>query len=797
MDVLQRYSPGKQDSHCVSILNEFCQKLRFSQLPEYSFGQESPYFFCRISLPPEAGISNVFEGKDFTKKSAKAKAAVQAVLYLRAKYTSAALGPVPVQRGPVMSSAEPAKVEPSTIGGQMQPFRSFDSAVPAVPVGSAVGPSPRIAGAIAPVGLPGPSMPPTPVASSTPSGSSLPSIPVKSEPVAAGYHPTYSLEKTQKEHQQALQSLTNPVLERQALGESSSSVIRTPTSTERVETKQSKEPSVMYASNDMGGELLLKDLRNVRKETGLLVNVLIQLFEDPEDQNGGGDRMCIVFDTARGRSVNLVMLSKLSALTVQVLIQFLNYSARVCGYDMTRAVAFLHSKYKVVLQSWCDARFVSQFRPGEFNAMGKLASLLEDRAGSFDESWNSVCERAAEAFADGVEMLDLYSELIVAYENPMLGRLTGEKMSSFSEQIAFAQTHPNTYAMVSYPVIFWRDDDNDIDCVRVEVEETFQGLSDILPESLKAVFNEISQLTDIILAVGKKPSVLAGGMKLSLDHDNITTQDITQIINSEDKRMKGTQSGTPGKLSRLSVIRNKGYVPYSITIRNACLVRGISTVILDLISSKKSILIVAKHAGGKTTFLRDLVRQTSKSACENVCVIDSENELGGDSIYTHSFLGDVIRFMGGCRNKQIDVVEDSLINHNPTIVAVDNLIAADARRACRMTKDHGAKLFATMHGTIESVLRGDNAPAAPFSHPKRRRIADEVRDATQGVAAAVFDAIVELNYPSTSGNYSVSIVHSPASAVQEFDSGKPYQVEVRTIQKEEKLYSSRTTSNRL
>ncbi|KAJ8904210.1 hypothetical protein NDN08_000735 [Rhodosorus marinus] len=817
MDVLQRYSPGKQNSHCVSILNEFCQKLRFSQLPEYNFGQESPYFFCRISLPVDSGVSKVFEGKDFTKKAAKAKAAVHAVLYLRERFDSGALGPGSIQRGPLMPSAEPAKVEPSIIGGQKHAYGGFDRAVPAVPVGSAVGPSPRIPGAMASVGPspripsamtsigpPGPSMLPTPAASSTPSGSRLPSMPVKTEPVSP-IHPRPGKHSTKVSRSQltatlpCLCNLEQRILtEPEAPGENSSSKpIRTPTSTERVETKGSKKPSVMYASSDMGGELLLKALRNVRKETGVHVNVLMQVFEDPEDEKGEEDRMCVVFHTPRGTSVNLVMLSKLSALTVQGLVQFLNCSARVCGYDLTRAAAFMHNKYGVVLQSWCDARFVVQFRPDEFKAMSKLASLLQNGVGSSTESWDSVCERAAEAFVDGVEMLDLYSELIVAHENPMLGGLTGEKMSSFSERIAFARIHPNTYTMMSYPVIFWRDNDNDIDNVHVEVEETFQGLSDILPESLKAVFNEISQLTDIILAVGKKPSVLAGGMKQSLDHDIITTQDIAQIIKNEDKRMKGTESGTPGKLSRLSVVRNKGYVPYSITIRNACLVRGISTVILDLISSKKSILIVAKHPGGKTTFLRDIIRQTSKSACENVCVIDGGNELGGDSIYTHPFLGDVIRFMGGCNDKQIDVVEECLINHNPTIIAVDNLIAADARQSCQMTKDHGAKLFATMHGTIESVLRGNDALATVRSYPKRRRKTAEVRDAPHGVAAAVFDAVVELNYPNTSGNFSVSIVHSPIAAVEEFNCGKPYQVEVRTIQQDAKLYSMRTTSNDL
>mmetsp|Transcript_2009 Transcript_2009/g.7965 ORF Transcript_2009/g.7965 Transcript_2009/m.7965 type:complete len:757 (-) Transcript_2009:4134-6404(-) len=756
MDVLQRYSPGKQDSHCVSILNEFCQKLRCSQLPQYDFTQKGPHFFCRISLPIESGINAVFEEKDFTKKAAKAKAAVRAVLHLREIFGSGALGPVSIQRGPVKPSAEPAKVEPSMIGGQKHIFGVFDRAgAPPLPVGPALGPSPKIQGAMASAGPPGPSMLPSPAASSTPLGSQLPSIPVKMEPVSAGYHSTFSSEQTQKEHQQVLPMFPNAergisnssksgkyltkvhrsqltatlpcacnleqriLPELGVLGEGGSSAIRTPTSTERVETKHSAEPSFTYALNDMGGELLLNDLRNVRKESRLHINVLMQLFEDPEDERGEEDRLCIVFDTPRGRSVNLVMLSKLSALTVQGLIQFLNCSARVCGYDLTRAAAFLHNRYGAVLQSWCDARFVAQFRPGEFKAMSKLASLLENGEGSSTESWNSLCERAAEALVDGAEMLDLYSELIVAHENPMLGRLTGEKMSSFSERIAFAWFRPNTFTVVSYPVIFWRDNDNDVDSVRVEVEETFQGLSDILPESLKAVFNKISQLTDIILAVGKKPSVLAGGMKQSLDHDIITTQHIAQIIKKEDQRMKGTESGTPGKLSRLSVIRNKGYVPHSITIRNACLVRGISTVILDLIWSKKSILIVAKHPGGKTTFLRDIIRQTSKSTCENVCVIDSGNELGGDSIYTHPFLGDVIRFMGGCNDKQIDVVEECLINHNPTIIAVDNLIAADARQSCQMTKDHGVRLFATMHGTIESVLRGNDAPGKRSFRPIR------------------------------------------------------------------------------
>ena len=61
-------------------------------------------------------------------------------------------------------------------------------------------------------------------------------------------------------------------------------------------------------------------------------------------------------------------------------------------------------------------------------------------------------------------------------------------------------------------------------------------------------------------------------------------------------------------------------------------------MIRDLLESEKSILILGKPGIGKTTIIREIARVLSHEMGKRVVIVDTSNEIGGDSDIPHSEL---------------------------------------------------------------------------------------------------------------------------------------------------------------
>ena len=143
--------------------------------------------------------------------------------------------------------------------------------------------------------------------------------------------------------------------------------------------------------------------------------------------------------------------------------------------------------------------------------------------------------------------------------------------------------------------------------------------------------------------------------------------------------------------------------PTSVCIRVA---RDFSGIASKLDSCIGSILIIGKPGSGKTTLLRDLIRRKS-NAGNYICVVDEKAELF--PFHDSGFCfppGDKTDIMTGCsKSSGLDAV---LRNMGPSVIAVDEITAAEDCQALLHCAWCGVTLYATAHASnFDDLLSRD------------------------------------------------------------------------------------------
>ena len=106
------------------------------------------------------------------------------------------------------------------------------------------------------------------------------------------------------------------------------------------------------------------------------------------------------------------------------------------------------------------------------------------------------------------------------------------------------------------------------------------------------------------------------------------------------------------------------------TCRVGRAVAGHADMVRDILSTRESMLFVGPPGVGKSTVLRDLARVLSVEFGRRVVIVDSSNELGGDSDVPHSFLGKARRMQVPTVEAQHEVMIEAVENHMPEVCII-------------------------------------------------------------------------------------------------------------------------------
>ncbi|TDH72736.1 hypothetical protein CCR75_003681 [Bremia lactucae] len=321
------------------------------------------------------------------------------------------------------------------------------------------------------------------------------------------------------------------------------------------------------------------------------------------------------------------------------------------------------------------------------------------------------------------------------------------------------------------------------------------SLLDLLPSSYRdaicKVDNYALRLVDICIDVGRIPFAYIGRRQripLGLDGKVVLKETIDNIIEKLGGEMRiggDNRVGIERQLHRISVMRSKSDEVYGLTMRVGRALCNAACVLTDLLLSgkhaNKSVLILGHPGSGKTTLIRDVARCVSKTM-ENVCIIDTSNEIGGDGLVPHECVGWARRMMVPSLEAQARVMVECVQNHTVETLIVDEIGRKAEVLAASTVRQRGPRLIASAHGDFRALLRNPDLKGLVGGSQqvtlgdKEAKESSKGKLQTQRAGNPIFDVIVELDHVARGR---CRIIWDVAKAVDTVLEGKVYPVETR------------------
>ena len=291
--------------------------------------------------------------------------------------------------------------------------------------------------------------------------------------------------------------------------------------------------------------------------------------------------------------------------------------------------------------------------------------------------------------------------------------------------------------------------------VNDDLEKLIENLPFFLQEQLN-FHSDKEQLIEIVLDLGRRPEARFVSGPQYLSQKIISWQDIDYTTKRISKFSNENRAGIERTLHRISCIRNRQFLINGLTCRVGRAVFGIISVIRDLLESEKSILILGKPGVGKTTIIREIARVFADEMQKRVIIIDTANEIAGDSDIPHSGIGRARRMQVAKTEFQHQVMIEAVENHMPQVIVVDEIGTELEVLAARTIAEKGVQLVGTTHGNcLENLIK--NPPLVDLvggiqyvtlsdEEAKRRGTQKSILERK---AYPAFEVIIEINHQNS------------------------------------------------
>nr|UZC30063.1 Ycf45 [Entomoneis sp.] len=238
-----------------------------------------------------------------------------------------------------------------------------------------------------------------------------------------------------------------------------------------------------------------------------------------------------------------------------------------------------------------------------------------------------------------------------------------------------------------------------------DLEKLIENLPFFLQEQLSQ-HNGKNQLIEIVLDLGRRPEARFISGPEYLSQKIISWQDIDYMTKRVSKFSNENRAGIERTLHRISCIRNRQFLINGLTCRVGRAVFGTISIVRDLLESEKSILILGRPGVGKTTIIREIARVLADEMEKRVIIIDTSNEIAGDSDIPHSGIGRARRMQVAKTELQHQVMIEAVENHMPEVIIIDEIGTELEVLAARTIAEKGVQLVGTTHGNcLENLIK--------------------------------------------------------------------------------------------
>jgi stage III sporulation protein SpoIIIAA len=291
--------------------------------------------------------------------------------------------------------------------------------------------------------------------------------------------------------------------------------------------------------------------------------------------------------------------------------------------------------------------------------------------------------------------------------------------------------------------------------VNDDLEKLIENLPFFLQEHLNQHANK-DKLIEIVLDLGRRPEARFVTGTEYLSQKIISWQDIDYMTKRISKFSNENRAGIERTLHRISCIRNRQFLINGLTCRVGRAVFGTISVVRDLLESEKSILILGKPGVGKTTIIREIARVLADEMEKRVVIIDTSNEIAGDSDIPHSGIGRARRMQVAKTEYQHQIMIEAVENHMPQVIIIDEIGTELEVLAARTIAEKGVQLVGTTHGNcLENLIK--NPPLSDLiggiqyvtlsdDEAKRRGTQKSILERK---AYPAFEIIIEINHQNS------------------------------------------------